>query len=110
MMQSKLFLITVLTAVLIASAAAAYDSNPFHGFGIIRGVASGEMNIVIQNADGFQILVVEHEATIRDAYGASIALRDLPLGSEVEIIGRYWEGLVFALSLRVSSGSVARTP
>jgi hypothetical protein len=108
-MWRKVFLTVFLTALALASpAAAAYDSDPFLGRGILRAIRWMDRNIVIENADGFEILGVDHDATIRDAYGTSVELRDLPLGCEVEYVGQYWEGLNFARSLRVSPTGAIR--
>ncbi|HEX9445071.1 MAG TPA: hypothetical protein VGA73_13180, partial [Candidatus Binatia bacterium] len=58
---------------------------------------------LVQGEDGFLLVLLEDDATVRDARGALIALSDLPLGSAVEYEARYWEGQAFATSLRMSA-------
>jgi hypothetical protein len=105
-MRRKFFLVVFLAVLTLAAPAAAYDSEPFVGRGFIRAVRSIEGIVLLENEQGFELLNLDNDATIQDDRGASIALRDLPIGAEVEFTGRYWEGLNFALSLRITSVSL----
>jgi hypothetical protein len=107
-MRRKFFLVVFLAVLTLAAPAAAYDSEPFVGRGFIRAVRSIEGIVLLENEQGFELLNLDNDATIQDDKGASIALRDLPFGSEVEYRARYWEGLNFASSLRVNSILLAR--
>jgi len=105
-MKQKFLLTIGLALMMVAPASAAFDSDPFFGRGIVRGVRSIERCVMIENDQGFELLNLDEDATVQDVQGASIALRDLPLGSEIEYTSRYWEGLNFVLSLRVSPTSL----
>jgi hypothetical protein len=105
-MKHKLFSALCLAALLLATSAAAFDSGPFAGRGIVRAVRSIEGIVLLENDQGFELLNLDEDATVQDSQGASIALRDLPLGTHVEYTGRYWQGLNFARSLRVSPVSL----
>jgi len=90
-----------LVLVLFAAPAAAFDSENFAGRGVVRAVRWIEGDVMLQTEDGFHLFAVDEDATIRDAFGARAALRDIPLGSAVEYTARYWQGLALASSLRV---------
>jgi hypothetical protein len=105
-MPRKFFLAVFLAVLTLAAPAVAYDSEPFVGRGFIRAVRSIEGIVLLENEQGFELLNLDNDATIQDDKGASIALRDLPLGAEVQYTGRYWEGLNFALSLRLRPASL----
>jgi hypothetical protein len=106
-MMHKFFSAMCLATLLLAtSGSAAFDSGPFAGRGIVRAVRSIDGIVLLENEQGFELLNLDEDATVQDSQGASIALRDLPLGSHVEYTGRYWQGLNFARSLRVSPASL----
>jgi hypothetical protein len=100
-MPRKLLLAVSLAALTLAAPAAAYDSEPFVGRGVIRAVRWIEEIVLLENEQGFEILNLDQDATIQDSKGIAIALLDLSLGSAVEYTGRYWEGLNFVRALRV---------
>jgi hypothetical protein len=99
--MKNLLLAFCLMALLLAAPAAAFDSGPFTGRGIVRAIRSIDRLVVLENEDGFDFLNLTEDASISGLGGATIALRDLPVGSQVEYTGQYWEGLNFALSLSV---------
>ncbi|MGH7767161.1 MAG: hypothetical protein ACREQP_06875 [Candidatus Binatia bacterium] len=106
-MKNKFFLAMCLAILMVAvPAAAAFDSGPFEGRGILRAIRSMDRLVVLENEDGFEFLNLTEDASIQDLNGASISLRDLPLGSQVEYSGQYWQGLNFASTLRVSPASL----
>ena len=96
------FLFVFFTAVLLAAPAAAFESEPFTGRGVVRAVRWIEGDVMLQSEDGFILVAVDENAAVRDSYGAPIALRDLPMGAEVEYVAHYWQGLAFAASLRMT--------
>jgi hypothetical protein len=100
-MKHNLFLAFCLMALLLGTPAAAFDSGPFTGRGIVRGIRSMDRLVVLENEDGFDFINLTDDASITDLGGAMIALRDVQVGSQVEYTGQYWEGLNFALSLSV---------
>jgi hypothetical protein len=89
--------------MLATPAAAAFDSEPFLGRGVVRAVRWIEGDVMLQSEDGFHLLLVDDDAGILDASGAPMALQDLPLGAAIEYVGQYWEGLIFASSVKVSA-------
>jgi hypothetical protein len=105
-MKRKFFLSVCLTTVLLAAPVAAFDSGPFAGRGIVRAIRSMDFLVLLENEDGFEFLNLTDDASIKDLGGAAIALRDLPVGSQVEYSGQYWEGLNFAHSLRIRSAAL----
>jgi hypothetical protein len=93
--------------MLATPAAASFDSEPFLGRGVVRAVRWIEGDVMLQSEDGFHLVLVDDDAGILNAFGAPIALRDLPLGSAIEYVGQYWEGLIFASSVKVSAAPLA---
>ena len=109
------FLFVFFTAVFIASPAAGFETEAFTGRGVIRAVRWIEDEVMLQNEDGFMLVALDENAALRDSYGTPIALRELPMGAEVEYVARYWQGLAFAVSLRMTrsvvvSGFAGRSP
>jgi hypothetical protein len=103
----KIFLAVFVALVMLAAPAAALsESDAFLGWGVVRAVGLIDRHVLVQNREGFEIVFVDEDAAIRDTHGAAMTLKDVPVGSEVEYAGRYWEGMTFAFSLRVSSGSI----
>ena len=102
------FLLALSAAVLMLAApvAALSESDSFLGWGVVRAVGLIDRHVLIQNREGFELVIVDDDAAIRDARGAAMTLKDIPVGSEVEYAGRYWEGMTFAYSLRVNFGSM----
>lgn len=96
---SAIFLAGLMIA---APAMATFDSEPFVGRGVVRAVRSVEGDILLQWEDGFQLVLVEDDAALHDAYGEPMALRDLPPGATIEFVLRYWKGVAFLSSLRVT--------
>jgi hypothetical protein len=76
---------------------------------IIRALGWADRNrlLQLQNEEGFELMIIGADVTIRDARGASMVPQDLPLGCEVEYAGRYGEGLNVARFLRVTSTPLA---
>lgn len=105
-MMNKFFLAMCLAILMVAAPAAAFDSGPFEGRGILRAIRSMDRLVLLENEDGFEFLNLTEDASIQNLNGASISLRDLPLGSQIEYTGQYWEGLNFARSLRVSPAAL----
>jgi hypothetical protein len=106
-MMHKFFLAMCLAILMVAApATAAFDSGPFEGRGIVRAIRSMDRLVLLENEEGFEFLNLTDDASIQDLNGASITLKNLPVGSQVEYTGQYWEGLNFARSLRVSSAAL----
>ncbi len=103
-MRRKFFLLAIFLAALAATPAAADDS--FIGWGVVRGVGWVDGNLLLQNHEGFELVLLDADATVRDSGGAAMLLKDVPLGAEVEFMGKPWAGLTFAYSLRVNSRSL----
>ncbi|HTM08465.1 MAG TPA: hypothetical protein VL754_08760 [Verrucomicrobiae bacterium] len=109
------FLFVFFTTLLIAAPAAGFETEPFTGRGVIRAVRWIEGDVMLQNDDGLMLVALDENAALRDSYGAPITLRELPMGAEVEYIARYWQGLAFAVSLRMTrpvvvGGFAGRSP
>jgi hypothetical protein len=102
----KFYSTICLAILMVAAPAAAFDSGPFAGRGLVRAVRLIDGTVMLENDQGFELLNLDENTTVQDAQGVFIALRDLPLGSKVEYIGRYWQGLSFAQSLRVSPAAL----
>jgi opacity protein-like surface antigen len=102
-MKKKLLIAMCLAALTAATlATAAYDSGPFAGRGVVRAIRWMDRLVVLENEHGIEFLNLDDNASVQDHSGAAITLRDLTLGAEVEYTGRYWEGLNFAHTLRIS--------
>ena len=104
-MRHKFFLAAVVLAALAAATPVAAD-DLFIGWGVVRGVGWVDGNLLLQNNEGFELVVLDADATVRDSRGAAMLLKDVPLGSQVEFVGKPWAGLAFAYSLRVHSRSL----
>ena len=104
-MRHKFFLPVIFLAALAAATPAAADDS-FIGWGVVRGVGWVDGNLLLQNEEGFELVLLDADATVRDSRGAALLLKDVPLGSEVEFVGTPWAGLTFAYSLRVNSRSL----
>lgn len=103
----KLWLtMAVAILTLAAPAPAISDSDTFLGWGVVRAVGIVDRHMLVQNREGFEIVFVDDDAAIRDMRGDALTLKEIPLGAEVDYAGRTWEGMTFAFSLRVHSGSI----
>jgi hypothetical protein len=103
------FFVTLFMAVAMLAAPAvalAEDFDSFYGWGVVRAVGINDRHLLLQNNEGYEMVIVEEDAAIRDGRGSPLVLEDLHAGSEVEFAGRHWEGATFAFSLRVNFGSM----
>jgi len=103
------FLVTLFLAVAMLAAPAAAlaeDFDSFYGWGVVRAIGVGDRHLLLQSNEGYEMVIVEEDAAIRDGRGAPMLLQDLRVGSEVEFAGRHWEGTTFAFSLRVNFASL----
>jgi len=72
----------------------------------VRAVGVSDRHLLLQNNEGYEMVIVDEDAAIRNGQGAPMLLENVPVGSEVEFAGRYWEGATFAFSLRINFGSL----
>jgi hypothetical protein len=102
----KILLAGLVALAMLAGPAVALSDDSFLGWGVVRAVGVIDRHLLVQNREGFEIVFVDDDAAIRDTRGAALTLKEVPVGSEIEYAGRYWEGMTFAFSLRVHSGSM----
>jgi hypothetical protein len=94
--------ICLMSTVSVMPAVALDRSYPLFGWGIVQAVGSEDKNLLLQTRDRFALVILNADATIRDARGARMALRDVSRGCDVEYVGEIWNGMTFTSSLRVS--------
>jgi len=106
-MRKFIISLALAAATLAAPSAVLSETfDTFYGWGVVRAVGSGDRHLLLQNSEGYEMVVVEEDAAIRNGQGVPMNLEDVRVGSEVEFAGRYWEGTTFAFSLRVNFNSM----
>ena len=104
----KLFITLFLAAAILAAPAVALaeDFDSFYGWGVVRAVGVADRHLLLQNNEGYEMVIVDEDAAIRNGQGAPLLLEDVRVGSEVEFAGRHWEGTTFAFSLRINAAAL----
>lgn len=104
-MRNRFLSLAIFLAALTVAGPVAGEET-FFGWGVVRGVGWVDGNLLLQNNEGFELVLLDADATVRDSRGGAMLLKDVPLGAEVEFVGQPWAGVTFAHSLRVSSKSL----
>src|SRR4051812_14867825 len=104
----KFILTVALTALTLTAPAVALSESfdSFYGWGVVRAVAVNDRHLLLQNNEGFETVVLDEDAAIRNVKGAPLTVEDIAVGSEVEFAGRNRDGITVAFSLRINPGSL----
>lgn len=102
MRQNFFAAICLMSALSAAPSAALDNSNASFGWGVVQAVGWEDNNLLLQKRDRLSLIILNADATIRDARGAPMALRHVLRGCTVEYVGETWKGMTFISSLRVS--------
>jgi hypothetical protein len=94
--------ICLMSTVAAVPTAALDNSQTTFGWGIVQAVGWEENNLLLRKRDLFALVILNADATIRDARGAPVALRHVLRGCAVEYVGEPWKGITFTSSLRLS--------
>lgn len=103
-MRLRSLVITLVVGAIILSSSAAM-SQRVSGQGVVVAVGWQGGTLLLENSEGFPLLVLDVAANIRDPLGIIRVLGDFQVGDVVEYWAESFKGMLLAQELRVISVS-----